>query len=384
MKKALIVLLYMTCVALPIILRYSATLPKLAGDKSLRRYPHFYLKSFSEGAFQDSISRYEEERNGLRNVLIRTNNEINYRLLHKGSGLIVPGKGDYLFSEDYIKAHLGVGADSANIKAGFLKLDSLYELLRSHHIQLMYVVAAGKASFDREQIDDHYRELKQPYSNYDIIKRSLPDCPFPTIDFQAYFDQIKASSPHALFPKHGLHWSTYGSSVALDSIVRKMGPLLDISMPYISKETDIDTTAPRLGAWDADLQECLNLLIPEYVDTLTYRDATFVEQGEHMKKPKVLIVGDSYGLSFNTTRFPQHYFDLDSRVWTYMDKQHTLSAENEWAPSLSTLNLKEEILKYDIVIFVSTEINYGHMDYGLYDKIKDMPRGTDTNDQRVN
>ncbi|MCW3128023.1 MAG: sugar O-acetyltransferase precursor [Bacteroidetes bacterium] len=370
MKKTLIVLLYMICITLPIVLRYSATLPRLAGDKSHLTYPHFYLKSFAAGAFQDSISQYEEERNGLRNILVRTNNEINYKLLHKGSGMIVPGKGDYLFSEDYIQAHLGVGADSNKIKEGFLKFDSLYELLQSHHIKLMYVVAAGKASFDREQIEDHYLKQRQAYSNYDIIRRSLPDQPFATIDFQAYFDKIKATSPHALFPKHGLHWSTYGSSVALDSIVKKMQPMLGIRMPYISSEKDIDTIAPRRGAWDADLQECLNLLVPMYIDTLTYRDATFVEEGDGIKKPKVLIVGDSYGLSFNTTRLVQHYFDAGSRVWSYLDRQNTLSPEPEWTPKLSSLNLKEEILKYDIVIFVSTEINYVRMDYGLYDKIK--------------
>ena len=143
-------------------------------------------------------------------------------------------------------------------------------------------------------------------------------------------------------------------------------------MPYISKASYERTLILRPDTWDADLQECLNLLIPEYVDTLTYKDATFVEDSTGIKKPKVLIIGDSYGRSFNTTMMVQHYFDPESRIWSYLDHQNTLSPAPEWTPMLKTMDLRKEILKYDIVIFVSTEINYWRMDYGLYDRIKDM------------
>lgn len=244
----------------------------------------FTLKKWFSGAYQEQEEKYLNESFGFRALFVRINNQLTFNIFKKAKakGVII-GKNGYLFEEHYIESYYGedfIGVDS--IRHRMERLKYIQNRLAKMNKTLLMVFAPGKASFYPEFIPDELKRVKK-ITNYEQHLRMAKKMGINYIDFNRYFMDHKRSSPYPLYPKHGIHWSYYGSCLAADSIVKYLERIRKIDMPNITwNKVEMDN--PREN--DYDIGDGLNLLFTLKGEKLAYP----VLQFEH-GKDKTFVVG---------------------------------------------------------------------------------------------
>lgn len=313
--------------------------------------PAFTWKSWFSGEFQSTFDKSLELNIGLRSALVRVNNQINYSLFNFSTAkTILIGKGGYLFEEPYVNAHMGLdNPDSNLIKLKIEKAEYLHRELEKRGKHLLILLAPGKASFYPEYIPyERYPESKQN-SNYEIYSKLLMTSELNYIDFSAYFRKLKNKTPHPLYPKQGTHWSVYGASLAMDSLLKYIRHNFNYNLPQFRvKELE------QPEGWretDYDIGTGMNLMFPMKHDKLAYPIMEF-DTDSNLVRPVVLTVGDSYfwtfvSLGLNTKAFKNHEFWYYNKV-AYIDGVGEKAVEEK--------NTANELFKKDIIIIIQTEL----------------------------
>ena len=98
------------------------------------------------------------------------------------------------------------------------------DTLQKLNKQLLFVFAPGKASFYPEYIPDKYLTQKG-ITNYQIFLEGIKQRGINHIDFKKWFSDNKYKSKYPLYPQHGVHWSTYGTALVTDSLIKKIEEL---------------------------------------------------------------------------------------------------------------------------------------------------------------
>ncbi|MBN2668916.1 MAG: hypothetical protein JXR60_06790 [Bacteroidales bacterium] len=309
--------------------------------------------------YQSSIEEYLKGHFGFHNTFIRINNQIDYSLYQiSNANKVVIGKNDILFEDYYISSFLGkdfVGKEA--IKNNISNFARLKQLFKKKGIDLFLVIAPGKASYFPNQFPSQFdSETKSEVTNYTQTVSELKNENILYLDLKQFFLTSKDNSIAPLFPKQGVHWSSYGSILAADTILK-----------FVEKETNqpINTISIKEGFWsndytgtDYDIGESLNLLWKNNNEQLYYPNVSFKTLNT---KKKAIIIGDSFVNSFFKT-YPvfQNAFDSTSTFW-YYNQQILYPTEQ----SLETLNKVDEILKSQIILIIFNEQNIGNFDYGF-------------------
>ena len=130
----------------------------LKGDVIIAKDTSFNKKDWFSGDYQQKKEAYFNESFGFRNIFIRLNNQIAYKLFNKAkaNGVII-GKDNYLYEENYIKATLGLDfvGDSV-INNNVKKLKIVQDYLKSMNKDLIFILAPGKGSNFPEFIHEEY------------------------------------------------------------------------------------------------------------------------------------------------------------------------------------------------------------------------------------
>ena len=108
-KKILLVLL-LSILVLPVLQKATGlfTIKPLDGDFILAKKPEYKHSNWFSGTYQEKFDKYIEQNLGLRPLLVRLNNQIDFSLFRKANaeGVLI-GKNGYLFENDYIRAFQG-------------------------------------------------------------------------------------------------------------------------------------------------------------------------------------------------------------------------------------------------------------------------------------
>ncbi len=324
------------------------------------------VKGWLAGAYQKRKEKYLDEHFGFRNWFVRLHNQIAYSAFNdtQTTGVVV-GKDQFLYQQGYIDAYYGddfIGKDKIERKVS--KLKNISKLLKKKNIDLVIVIAPGKASFYPENIPE---KLKRNYhkTNYQIYKTELKKYDLHFLDFEKWFLEMKDTSPYPLFPKTGIHWSSYGELLAADSMVRYIEGLRNISAPKIkiNKISDSGIMMDR----DDDIEQSMNLMfdIPDInmgypsfdilTDSLTH-------------KPKALMVADSFYWGMFNWGIANRIFDR-SQFWFY--NKSIYSNEFKTAKDVNEVNLLDEVEKNEVVVLMATDANLPDFPFGFDDDLSD-------------
>jgi hypothetical protein len=334
--------------------------------------PTVSLKGILDDSYQKSFEKYYNQNFGFRNDLVRMNNQIHYSFFNslKAKGVVF-GKNGYLYEEAYIKAYLGldfVGKDS--IKHELFKLKKIQDTLQKLDKQILIVFAPGKGSFFPEYIPDNYPKKPIGSSN---LNEYLDQCQAKGINylnFNGWFCAMKATSKYPLYSKGGIHWSEYGTYLAMDSLVKYIGSSSHSPMPVLALEGIV--TNQKISNDDNDIGNGLNLLYDNPNYTMAYPKLT-VTRSPKLKYPKVLFVADSYywgmfGRGYGTTLFGGgKFFYYNQEIYPDSHVKNVL---------VKDINLVQEVEKHDVVILMSTDANLAKFPYGFVDQLyeKYFPR----------
>jgi hypothetical protein len=208
------------------------------------------------------------------------------------------------------------------------------------------VFAAGKASFYPEFIPDKFLLKKGP-TNYDTYLKYARKLKINHIDFNKYFVDHKHDSKYLLYPKYGIHWSYYGSTLVADSIIHYVEHLRGIQMNHLEWN---ELKIGQAKETDYDIGNGMNLLVYLKGPMMAYPKVTF--GNDSLKdKPSFLAITDSfywemynYGIS---SAFSNAHF------WYYNKQIYPDSFEK--AKETSQIDLKEEIKNHDVIMIMATE-----------------------------
>lgn len=343
-------------------------LESLNGSFTPAEEPEPALNDYLSGVFQDKYNTYLEENIGFRPLLVRVNNQITFSFFNMtNANYVVIGKENYLYEENYINAYLGrdfLGRDKWEEK--IRKIVLVDEELKRRRIDLVFILAPGKATFFSEYIPDEYNTNNKSESNHEYLLNAFEREGISHIDLNTWFLLMKDTATYPLYPQCGIHWSAYGVALAMDSIKRFIEGLKGRRMIEFGwNGFDFPDT---LRSPDYDIAEGMNLLfkIPHYKmayprlyfrkDSLTY-------------KPRVLTIADSYYWNLFGPGISQRFYNHES-FWYYSKVAY--SKEHPSGVNVEGLNLKEEIEKQDVILILATEANLYKLAFGFIDKVYDL------------
>lgn len=329
----------------------------------------FSKSDWLEGLYQEKKEIYVNSNFGFRDFFVRLNNQVDFNVFDKANakGVIV-GKDNYLYELDYIKAYTGedfIGMDSISNSLKRLKL--IHDTLEKLNKHLLFVFAPGKAAFIPEYIPDKYMNL-QGTTNYSVFSERIKKLGLNCIDFHKWFNDSKSISRYPLFPQQGTHWSTYGATLAMDSLMKKIEAIAGIQIPRLKYSSF------RTGkAYDMnyDIAEGMNLLYDINGYELAYPNINTVDSINKVK-PRVLVIGDSFYWEIFYLGIGK-CFNSNHRFWYYNKEVYPDSYTKQLL--VENLNLSQEIEKYDFIIILSTDQTLKNVGWGFLENMNKLYKG---------
>jgi hypothetical protein len=328
----------------------------------------FSITDWFDAKYQNKKEEYVNQNFGLRNYYVRFNNQIDYSLFNKANvAKLVVGKGGFLFEDDYINAYFGknfIGEEK--LEERFKKIKTLQDLLASQGKILEVVFAPGKASFYPEFIPDNWRSEKK-LNNYEYARYLCKKLGVKYVDFNAWFLQQKDLSPYDLYPKTGIHWSNYGSLLAIDSLKNHIQAMSGLKL----RNFIIDNVgfSDSLQSPDNDIGEAMNLLSDVPVLPMPYANYHWQDDNGAVK-PKALFIGDSYFWNIYYQGLTNNFF-TDCKFWYYNE---TVYPESEPERSVRNLNLNDELKKQQVIVLMATDCNVHDIGWGFVENVMELFR----------
>ena len=322
----------------------------------------FSLEQWRAVKFQEGQEAYIADHFGLRPFMVRFYNELFDRIFgeYQAQGVIM-GKDGYLFEENYLLAASG---------QDYLGLDSISRLVSDLHLieqdlakqgkHLLVCLAPGKGSFFPDKMPDEYRYNGSTGRNYPDFVRELISEKIPLFDVQDWFLKMKASSKYPLYPKTGIHWSSYGEYLVADSLIKQVSALALKPFPTLKiKRIEQDHT-PRDR--DDDIELGMNLLrnLPDF--KMAYPQFEIKPLPKGKKAPKVLVIGDSFYYGMYNWGMMQHVFE-GGEFWYYNHERLVPGKATTFIEDLS--NYASEVQQFDVVILLLTEANLPRFGFGM-------------------
>ncbi len=353
------------------IIQYNFKVLELKPLKGAITYPQdssFTLNGWWSGHYQEKKENYINEMFGFRNVFVRLNNQLAYSIFSKAkaNGVVI-GKDNYFFEENYLKAYTGVdflGEDS--IIHILNKLKFVTDTLQKLNKQLLVVFAAGKASYYPEYIPNSWLPFSNK-TNYHYLSSGAVNLKLNVIDFNKWFIENKLKTEYPLYPKHGIHWSSYGATLAADSIIKKIEWLRKIDMPNIYFN-DVEIKYPNGD--DYDIADGMNLLFKLNSFDLAYPKIMY-EDASGKTKPNALVIADSY--YWGMFNFGISNCFNNSQFWYYNKQVYPESFTKETLPK--DLELQQVIEKNDVIVIMATEANLKNIGWGFIERINSHFKG---------
>lgn len=334
----------------------------LHGSESQTERPTWSIKSYFDGQYQDSFANFVSAKLPLRSYAIKAHNQILFSAFkYTTAAQVIVGKENYLYETPYLNAFNGNSyiGDAEIIKRS-LKLQKIQHALAKRNKKLLVLFAPGKASYFPEKIPNdfynagvknNHKELIKAYQKYQITY----------IDFLSYFNDLKVNSKFPLYGKYGIHWSQYGMSLAMDSVLKKIEQ--EFNRKFAIKEKIKTAQLSEYRFTDNDVELALNLYFDLPKEQMAYRCFKWKENTSSFK-PNVLVVADSYWWLVHNNYISKkifndyHFLYYNKSIYNF-DQQLNI----EITPQL----ISDYVNSSDLIILMATEANDNWFPYGFDD-----------------
>jgi len=315
-------------------------------------------ETWLSGVYQERTQGYLNENFGFRNYLVRLNSQIDFSVYGSHKLLdVFKGKKDYMFNSSFFNSYSGRSyrgnkyADSV-----FKTIQHLNNWLVARNKKLLVCFAPCKESFYTEYLPDSCLPYIKQENYYNYYKRKLKETNIPFLDYNTYFLNLKKKAPYPLFAEGAVHWTVYGTYIALDTLLKRVSAEIN-RKTYLIKLSSYEVTDTARFT-DDDIFRTMNLLKPIDSRKLAYPKVEYINGKDDCYKPKVLIVGDSYYSCLNETWVPVSVFSKESYYLYYyvLAKPYDGNKKDIY---IKDMNVKKELDNTDLVILF---YNIGRLD----------------------
>lgn len=324
----------------------------------------FSVKTWITGDYQEVARQNVNDHIGFKSVFVRFFNQVDYSLFSLAhANRVVVGKNGYLFEERYINGVLGrdfIG--NAVIDQRAKQLRELQDRLWSRkRILLLVIFPPDKGTFYEEYIPDRYLTKPKQLSNYLRNKEKLEENHVNFIDFNAWFLKLKDTSRYVLYPKTGIHWSSYGALLASDSLSRYLEGKLE--QQFAHPVCDSIRLSRHPLDRDADLEEIMNLKYKIPSPEMAYPYVHYDKQAGSVKS-SALFVGDSFYFIWANSGYIDNMFN-NNEFWYY--NHDVFNGTVNTGKKVAQLNILDEVSRQNILVIMQANAGYGIVGYNLVD-----------------
>ncbi len=338
---------------------------KLFGSYTPAPKPVFSDSSWFLGNYQQQLTERIKETVGFRNDFVRLYNQVDWSFFNisHASGIIA-GKEGYLY---YIEGIFNITGRNVFDPAFYTARVNEYKRLQSYlmdqyEIPLLLILAPDKAHFYPEYIPSRFLKKQSTPTKYSSAIHALDEAKVAYLDFNGYFMKMKDTCRFKLYPKNGSHWSSYGAVIAFDSLSRYIMEKYRMKMP--ERILDSMVSSQVLNDDHGDLSRTMNLIWePEHpsMDYLTYHFTRL----DSTEKPNILFIGDSFFWQWYYPGIIENNFN-QFQFWYYNQGIYPESFKKYH--NAYTLDLKETIANYDLIIILQTTGGYMNLGYGFMER----------------
>ena len=384
MKKHLLVaaILFSLFLALPIFQMATGLPPDyvLQGVENKVVPPNPGWAAWWNGTLQAEVDAWLNQRIGLRGLLVRTANQVNFTLfgeLPKRSGTqVLMGRDGMLFEKVYVDAYNSGGrrpeSELRNVSASTRRLQ---DRLAAAGIAFLLVIAPSKAEIYPENLPESADVAGRPgrRSNYQNIVEFLRADGVNLLDAHDLFLEWKREPGiPLLFAKGGTHWNEYGAARVVARIMGRLRDLTGKDLPSV--EISGAVTNRTIVESDNDLGELVNLWSGRPLAGPQIHPVAEVRPGSHL--PDILVVGDSF--VFTLTNFMDRMGLYRKRdLYYYYNRHYFYPVAPNVALDKRQLDLLEEIRGRDAVVIEVSEYWLPRIGFGF---VRDLLRAYDALD----
>lgn len=330
--------------------------------------PEFHFLDWFSGTYQESMSHYVNHHFGFRNTLVRLHNQLQYTFFKevRAQGVML-GQDDYLYEEHYILSYLGLNyVGEEKVESDVMKLRKVVDTLQQLNTSLIFILAPGKGYFFPEYFPDKYQKIKKQEGNYEAYTNAFKARGIPYVDFNDWFIQMKKTALYPLYGKGGIHWSTYGATLAVDSLIRFVQYRKSCRLNHLQIDSVI--VEENNSDDDNDIALALNLFSPLSTYPMGYPQFRFARYDDAVK-PQMICVADSYSWFLLHSGVTKEVFS-NGKIWYY--NKIVQPIEGPSPTKILELNMQEEIEKQDFVLVLITEANLSRFAFGFIDQLYDL------------
>ena len=188
-------------------------------------FPALSLLRNGDGAFATQLNRWFDDRFGVRDLFIRTKNQIDYSLFHTSRRVYV-GRNGWLFehgtTDDRLYVERAGPGDLQKLEHAFT---DLAQRLQQSGIHLIVVGYPDKSMLYSELLPPQAPYIR-PGGNYDKLRAFLSAQPTLTfIDAEEILDREKSKTAEPLYFKTDIHVNQIGSIPVVRAIVQRIAAL---------------------------------------------------------------------------------------------------------------------------------------------------------------
>ena len=358
---------------------------KLYGEFKEEVKPAFSFNHWFSADFQNHYEKNINDEIGFKPFFVRTYNQLSYSIFSLSSAKdFVLGKQGYLYGINYIDSYQGkdyLGDEILDIS--FERLAKLNDTLLSLNKKLILILAPSKARVLSQYLPNRYSTKQDIKTNYDEIANRLSKTNVSYLDFNKYFQVNNESSKYPLMNKTGVHWTKYGEIISMDSIVKYVSLIAKVNLPKIKYDTLVLTNIPQHS--DGDIIKVMNLFYENRDQRLAYPQLHIETSKADKKRPRLLVVGDSFYWGMYYNGLQDKIFDR-GEFWYYFKTIYPEDYIEGKAVNreVGQMDIKKELDKFDIIISMQTEVNLPSFGIGFINKLYSIYFPDDKSDRYIN
>lgn len=342
--------------------------------------PTCTLPAWWRGTLQSEFDAWLNQRIGLRGLLVRTANQIQFSLFNelpkRRNTQVMKGRKGFLFEKAYVDAYnRRKTRPEAELKSKSAATRRLQDRLAADGIAFLLVIAPSKAEIYPEYLPETADVAGRPErrSNYQNLIGFLRQDGVNLVDAHALFLEWKQTpGTPLLFAKGGTHWNQYGAARVVARILEELRELTGKDLPAIEVVGTV-TNRTIVGA-DNDLGELANLWSGRLLAGPQVHPVLAKRTGRHL--PDILLVGDSFVFTL-TELMDREELYRRRETFYYYNRHFTYPDAGDAPLDRRQLDLLAEVRRRDAVVIEVNEYWLPQIGFGF---VRDLLKAYDALD----
>ena len=328
-------------------------------------------QSWHDGTLQEHWRRLFTQQLGLRDWLVRADNQIRMWLLGECKGDVTSGRDGWLYATEYLPgADLATDGEQRRLLLALGNLRRVQTLLEERGVTLLLLVSPNKCRLVPEHLPERARQVVADGAPtlYEFARDWLDAHGARWFDAHRRFaDWQRDGVDFPLFTRGGAHWSAFAAATIAAELVET---LRTAGVAIRALDVQRGELRVRAGADELDLVGMANLLDERPWHQPTPVPIVRPRAGDTTPPIRLLVEGTSFcwavlpHLAETAAASPLTFQYYLKRRHEWLDGRAQPSVPTSWSPD-NLPALLAELLSYRVIVIEINELRLPGMGHGM-------------------